>query len=388
MQWYYITEGGQQGPVSLDEIKKLINDGILSLSDYVWNETMGTEWQQVSSVPELSESVQVPPLPDLYAQTNTPPPAETIYSAGASGKISYTTPASNAFEQMKNILFRPFDIRKWFVLGVSAWLATLGEGRGYSYSNSGDIYTKEDSISTSFNEAIQYTANFWHQHSDTIITVGTIIFIFLIISGLLVAWLKSHGKFMLLDNVINDTQEISNPWHVFKQHSHSLFLWYIFFSVINLIIFSIIAGIAFISAIIPCIHANGFVPSALPGIITTGILFMIFGIITAYIRRFVEDFIIPIMYNFDMTVTEAWHKFGEIYKKNSGKFILYGLFYSCLRLLASLAVAAFILFTCCTGACLLMVPFIGTVTMLPIIIFFRLYSIQYLAQYGQEYKIT
>lgn len=44
----------------------------------------------------------------------------------------YIAPTSRAFGRMTTILFRPFDLGKWFVLGFSAWLATLLDGGGSS----------------------------------------------------------------------------------------------------------------------------------------------------------------------------------------------------------------------------------------------------------------
>ena len=42
-------------------------------------------------------------------------------------EISVTAPVGQAYERVKQMLFRPFDIGKWFVIGFCAWLATLGE---------------------------------------------------------------------------------------------------------------------------------------------------------------------------------------------------------------------------------------------------------------------
>ena len=52
MKWYYIIKGVQQGPVSDEQIKALINSCELLPGDYVWHEGMG-EWEAISQVPEL-----------------------------------------------------------------------------------------------------------------------------------------------------------------------------------------------------------------------------------------------------------------------------------------------------------------------------------------------
>ena len=40
--------------------------------------------------------------------------------------ISATNPIAKAFEHTQRVLFQPFDLKKWFVLGFAAFLATLG----------------------------------------------------------------------------------------------------------------------------------------------------------------------------------------------------------------------------------------------------------------------
>ncbi|MFV2073108.1 MAG: hypothetical protein ACC742_10720, partial [Thermoanaerobaculales bacterium] len=44
--------------------------------------------------------------------------------------IAYMEPLTRAWERMKLILWRPFDLAKWFVLGFSVWLAGLADGAG------------------------------------------------------------------------------------------------------------------------------------------------------------------------------------------------------------------------------------------------------------------
>ena len=45
--------------------------------------------------------------------------------------IQFFEPLTRAWERMKHILWRPFDLAKWLVLGFSAWLAGLaGSGGG------------------------------------------------------------------------------------------------------------------------------------------------------------------------------------------------------------------------------------------------------------------
>ena len=46
-------------------------------------------------------------------------------------QISVTTPISHAIDRVKQVLFNPFDLGKWFTIGFCAWLAGLGESAGF-----------------------------------------------------------------------------------------------------------------------------------------------------------------------------------------------------------------------------------------------------------------
>ncbi|MCK5528965.1 MAG: DUF4339 domain-containing protein [Kiritimatiellae bacterium] len=388
MQWFYTKNGTQEGPVEYSDIKRLIADGTLLPTDNLWNKSMGEEWKKLSDISEFSDNPQIPALPNTIANpasvgipgalSTGPKPAHL------DGPISCTAPVRASWERMKDILFRPFSMKKWFILGVSAWLATLGEGGGSS-SSSGNFGDSQNVSGEDFSQGIAYIKNVWCTYSTYIIIAAAVITLIIIAISLLVAWLKARGKFMLLDNIIKNSEEITEPWHTFKQHGHSLFLWYIAFSIINMLIFLVIGGIGFLSIGMPCIKAQAFAPATVPAIAAVSIITLLYIVITAYIGRFVEDFIIPIMYNRDMTFTEAFGKFRGIYKRNSGKFILYGIFYVVLGMASGIAVLGFIMLTCCTAMCLMMIPFIGTVVMLPVTVFFRVYSVEYLAQFGGDY---
>lgn len=54
-------------------------------------------------------------------------------------QINFIAPLSRGWNRMLNSLFRPFDIKKWFALGFTAFLAHLLEWHGGSSAdNEGD----------------------------------------------------------------------------------------------------------------------------------------------------------------------------------------------------------------------------------------------------------
>src|SRR5262249_11141273 len=107
---------------------------------------------------------------------------------GNGSRIEIFKPFGEAFELMKKILFQPFDLKKWFVIGFGAWLANLGSGGGsFNYqSDSGEEVRK-------LNDAIG-------EIPHPILVAGIIVVIVLVLVLIVVfAWLRARGGFMFID---------------------------------------------------------------------------------------------------------------------------------------------------------------------------------------------
>ena len=53
MDWYYIKDGQQVGPVDDPTFTALARQGTIGPSDRVWNASMGSEWSYAADVPGL-----------------------------------------------------------------------------------------------------------------------------------------------------------------------------------------------------------------------------------------------------------------------------------------------------------------------------------------------
>ena len=63
---------------------------------------------------------------------------------GTDPKIEIFKPFGQAFELMKKILFQPFDLGKWCVIGFAAFLASLSGGSSYSFNPFSRWNARED----------------------------------------------------------------------------------------------------------------------------------------------------------------------------------------------------------------------------------------------------
>ena len=69
---------------------------------------------------------------------------------GTERNIEIFKPFGEAVELMKKILFQPFDLKKWLVIGFGAWLANLGSGGGgfnYQFDRREEAQKINDAIS-------------------------------------------------------------------------------------------------------------------------------------------------------------------------------------------------------------------------------------------------
>src|SRR6266404_1154661 len=132
---------------------------------------------------------------------------------GTEPKIEVFKPFGEAFELMKRILFHPFDLKKWFVIGFAAWLANLGSGGGFNYR-----YNRHEEAQK-LNETIS-------QIPHPILVIGVCVLIgFVLVLIVLFAWLRARGAFMFIDCIVKNRGAIAEPWRNFRKEGNSYFLF-------------------------------------------------------------------------------------------------------------------------------------------------------------------
>jgi len=296
--------------------------------------------------------------------------------------IAFIEPLSKGFNRMKKALFQPFDLKKWFIVGFTAFLANLLDG---FHGKGGSRYEYEH---VEFGDFIQFPATAWEWILANMAWVLLIVFgvLFLIALIIILTWVSSRAKFMFLDNVVHDRAEVANPWHQYKKQGNSLWLFRLVFGLGSFILVMIYVGLFLLTVFI--IH-DGLFPRQLPiGLLALFIITFIgvvFGI--ALISLLLNAFIVPIMYKQDIKIIEAIRRFKPIFTHYLPHILLYGLLTMILYILVGFCIIFFGLFTCCIGLVLLAIPYIGSVILLPVSYTFRAFSIEFLAQFGPEYSV-
>ncbi len=292
--------------------------------------------------------------------------------------IEYLAPLSRGFDRMKYALFKPFDLNVWMRVGFTAFLAGLLDGNGGSSGNSkgGDA---------DFGDILDAPYQFSEWLFDNpgwffLITFGAVcIFAIIVVFN----WLSSRGKFMFLDNVVHKRALVSKPWHDFKNLGNSLFLWRFVYGLICFIVIFGFLGFLWNSTSSRFWDSNGDVPWF--HLFQMGFLFILVILTISYIEVMLDSFVIPIMYKQNLSATQAWQIFLDLHWANFAHFILFGLLAFMIMIAIIVMVVLFGLLTCCIGFLLLAIPYINSVVLLPITYSLRAFSLEFLAQFGEEW---
>lgn len=416
MDWYYTTGGGRrEGPVDRAALEQAAADGRLQPDNWVWTVAMGAQWSRASQVPGLFPSVTPPPLPLLppLPVDAAPLDAAPVATAGDRGpvpgaglRISCIDPIGLAWDRMVAILFRPFAFKIWLVVGFAAWLATLSpEGGGLPFSDLSEIRKalggETPAEMPTLQNHWQEMLSFLNVHRSWVI-VGTVSAALL---GLVLAvvrlWICSRGRFVFIDNVVHNRREIVRPWHAFKELGRRLFWWQIGYGAVMLcLMIPLLAG-CYVRMIAPFVAWGSLDQDVLMTVLTDGWAWVFAGglFLVALVAMFVawalEDFVVPLMYHGPLGAADAWRRFLPMLSQYIWPITLY----SGMRLLLGLAagvvgmliVALSYVLTCCLICCLLVIPFLAgyvtAVLLLPIHVFMRSYSLEFLAQFDADYRL-
>ena len=305
--------------------------------------------------------------------------------------IDFTRAFDSAWERMQVILFRPFNFGKWCAIGLSAFLAGLLEGgNGVNSSFNGNY-------NNSFNnngggqapnfDLHQFNTNVSHAISGIqtgiIVLIVAVVMIFVFGIIVLVYWLGARGQFMFLDNVVRNRGAISWPWQNYARQANSVFFFYLLFLVISLVIILPII----IVVVVMCIPLfeqqrwpNG---GEIAGFVALGLAYLIVAIVLNIVIFIFREFGIPLMFRNGLLARPAFRASMGLIRQHPGSVAVFVL----LRIAIFIGVAILSVVICCATCCIGMLPYVGTLFLLPALIYVKCFTLDCLAQFGPEYDV-
>lgn len=293
-------------------------------------------------------------------------------------KISATAPIEAAIGRTRKILFQPFNAAKWFVLGFCAFLANMTGGGGSGFRG-GNAFRQGARPYEAFHEIGDWISG----HLPLVIGIGLLFLLVVTALMALLQWLSSRGHFMFLDGVVHDRAEVAEPWRRFRELGNDLFR------------FRFLLGLAWLAALIvigvmawfiarPDISAGHFGGLAITAIALGFGFLLISGLALTLVVLLLTDFVVPIMYRRDVKTIEAFSVLRQdILPGHLGTFALYFLIKLGLGIAAMVVILAGTCLTCCIAG----LPYLSSVFFLPVFVFFRCYSLSFLEQFGDEWRM-
>jgi hypothetical protein len=295
--------------------------------------------------------------------------------------VSVTVPVSQAIDRVKRLLFRPFDLSKWFTIGFCAWLARLGQagfGGNFNFGSHRDV--------GDWREQLHRVWAFVQSSFVWIVPLAILLLAIAVAIGVVLLWVSSRGKFMFLHCVALEKAEIDVPWRRFAREGWSLFLFRLVLALIGAVPMLPLV-VVMVLIIAKAVNRGGPDVRSVVALIAVGAALLVVGIVFFIVRKLTMDFVVPIMFLRGCTCREGWKDVLALLSANVGDFVVYLLFQIALAMATGVLVGVVVLATCCIAGCLMIIPYLGTVVLLPVLVFQRLYSLHYFAQFGPAYDV-
>ncbi|MEP6587001.1 MAG: hypothetical protein ABJB70_09775 [Candidatus Udaeobacter sp.] len=290
-------------------------------------------------------------------------------------KIEIFKPFGEGFELMKKILFQPFDLKKWLVIGFAGFLASLSGGFTSSFNPLSSWSTREDNkaIGDSFHEVWSDGQIEWWVIG--LIAIGALIILALV---LVLAWVGARGRFIFTDCIVRNRAAIVAPWKEFRAEANSFFI----FSVLALLTLITFAIIGVLGLALPLIlHGDGSRPGT--ALLIAFCVFLFVVACVAFGLALTLQLIIPVMYRQRCRAMNAFGQTLRLIAAHPGPVLLYMLFFLVLVIAAAVISCAVTCATCCIAA----IPYVGTVILLPIPVTLGAFSLLFLRQFGPDYDV-
>src|SRR5436309_3944922 len=287
---------------------------------------------------------------------------------GSEPRIEIFRPFGEAFELMKKILFQPFDLKKWLVIGFAAWLANLGCGGGsFNYG-----YNRHEEMQK-VNEALS-------QIPHSLLLTGICVLVCLVLVLIvLFAWLRARGCFMFIDCIAKNRGAIAEPWRDFRKEGNSYFL----FSLLVGFAFLIFAALLSFPFMLPIIRGVTFLHIHDVYLISTIAAWAFVEILLVLAWSLIANFMVPVMYRKRCGSSKAFGIVIRLIAAYPGEIVLYCLICIVLALATGIVACVATCATCCIAA----IPYIGTLILLPIFVLLRAFSLLFLRQFGSDYDV-
>ncbi len=202
----------------------------------------------------------------------------------------------------------------------------------------------------------------------------------------LLYWLGSRGEFMFLDNIVRNRGAVVWPWHYYARQANSLLGFYLLMLGISLAFILPIIAVAGVMAYPLMLHHRWPAGWEIAGFSFLGLAYFGTALVIGVGIFVFREFGVPIMFRQGLLARPAFWKAMNLIKEHTGSVVVFVL----LRIAIFIGVAVISLILCCVTlpcCCLSQLPYVGTVLLLPVLVYVRCFTLDCLAQFGPEYDV-
>ena len=295
---------------------------------------------------------------------------------GPTRKIEILAPFNQAIELTRLILFRPFDITKWLVIGfaafLSGWLNSGGGGiNPWSFRrwNASDLQAP----------TLQFRS-FNIDHAGLVLLTVVAVFVVVALVFLIVwLWIVARGRFVFIDCLVRNRAAIAEPWREFREEGNRFFVFLLVLILLSLVLVALFGGLIFGLLVLWRNYRVSNVPALFVAVPIVVFAWVAFAVVVNLITYFMP----PVMYTRRCSPVDAARAILQLIFDEPAPFILF------ILLMIGLWIGWIVLgcFVTCATCCLASLPYIGTVIVLPIPVFFRSFSLLFLRQFGPSWDV-
>ena len=306
----------------------------------------------------------------LFIQQGVRTMNETTLKKGSTDRspVDAFTPA---LEHTRRMLFEPFDIAKWFVLGFVIFLAQLisADSGGWGGSRLQDKLSRQRHGNGP--QDLQQAAQWVVDNVGWIMLIAVAAFILINLIAVIIQYLGARGHFMLLENVMENKAEVAVPWRNASRPAWSLFLWRVAVFILLFWCFVLLLALPAWGIIRVAAAGEFSFPGSLISLLPFVALYIPLAILIGLADLLVRDFVTPVMVLHRIDLLGALEKSLKLWRGHIGNLMVYLLFRLLIYIVTGALGVAVACFTCCIGV----LPVIYQTITAPIHIFVRSWTL-------------
>ena len=295
--------------------------------------------------------------------------------------LSVVNPIGEALSHMVPILFKPFVARTWFGLGFMLFMTTnvLGFVSMIMVQVAANgiplVIRERGDLQPGIDWYFANTVLFWSYLVGGLLVFGVVLTV--------LSWLRSRGIIMFLHGVATGSGNVREAWAISRVPGNSLFLWRILISTSVLLGVLVAVLVLWVGTLTSGGAANGDGGGVLGmpiwSIVVASLIMAVSLFMGLLINVIVDLVVVPAMYVRQVTMKVAVSDLRrELLPGRFWLFVGFVFFQFLLQTGSNVAIQTILMLTC--G--LMLVPYLGSVLMLPAIFPLVGYQLGYYQQFG------